>query len=40
MEERDIDEISQKDRKLLERKHELFIKNVMDEFQDTYNKVK
>lgn len=40
LEERDLDNISQKDRKLLERKNELFLKNVLDEFQDTYNKVK
>ena len=35
-----MDGISQKDKKLLDRKHEMFVKNVVDEFQDTYNKVK
>lgn len=32
LEERDLDSISSKDRKLLERKHEIFVKNVIDEF--------
>ncbi|CDW75065.1 UNKNOWN [Stylonychia lemnae] len=40
LEERDLENISNKDRKLIERKHDLFLKNVVDEFQDTYNKVK
>lgn len=40
MEGRDADGISQKDRKVLERKHEVFLKNVTDEFTDTFTKVK
>jgi len=32
MEEKDFENISQKERKLIERKHELFLKNVIDEF--------
>ena len=32
--------MSQKEKKLVERKYELFSKNVADEFTDTYNKVR
>ena len=32
LEDRDSDGISSKEKKLLERKHELFVKNALDEF--------
>ena len=35
-----MDSLSQKEKKILERKHELFSKNVADEFTDTFNKVR
>jgi hypothetical protein len=35
-----MENIPHKDKKLLERKHELFLKNVVDEFQDIFTKVK
>eukprot|EP00347_Sterkiella_histriomuscorum_P013600 403364097 len=40
LEDRDSEGISQQEKKLLERKHELFVKKALDEFQDTFSKVK
>ena len=36
----DVESMNQKEKKIIERKHELFLKNVIDEFQDTYTKVR
>jgi hypothetical protein len=36
----DVESMPQKERKILERKHEVFLKNVVDEFTDIINKVK